>query len=133
MGADRGEMKAYPEKQEEISEETESKLEHQEVPKEEVAVETVTALKKQYGNQHLDVEPKKRTQDNGGTWKEVAAARRGMTLHAIPAPRKGHDHQGQGCKRNLERMDIREEMSGETRRHQWHKEQRLQGAATSWK
>jgi S-methylmethionine-dependent homocysteine/selenocysteine methylase len=48
-------MMAYPEKQEEISEETESKLKHQEVPKEEATVETVTALKKQHGNRQLIV------------------------------------------------------------------------------
>jgi hypothetical protein len=98
----------------------ETELEHQEVPKEEGTVKTVTALKKQSRNRQLVMghrrKPKKWTQNNGGSWKELAAACRWITLRSIPAVRKGHDHQGQGCKRNLERTNIREEMSGEIRR-----------------
>jgi hypothetical protein len=86
-------MKAYQEKHEEISEETQSQLEHQEVPKEEAAVKTVTALKKQYGNRWLAMggngKPKKRTQGNGGARKEVAAAYRGMTPLCHPCTAQG--------------------------------------------
>jgi hypothetical protein len=44
------------ERMEPTLEETESESEHQEVPKEEATVETVKALKKQYGDQHLVVQ-----------------------------------------------------------------------------
>jgi hypothetical protein len=77
---------------------------HKEVPKEEATVKTVTALKKQYGNQHLAIghhrQLKKETQGDSGSWKKLATAHRGMTHHAVPAPSKGHGHQGQCCKRS---------------------------------
>jgi hypothetical protein len=73
---------------------------HEEVPKEGTTVKTVRALKKWYGDRHLAVrhcwEPKKRTQGDGGSRKKLAAARRGMTHHAVPAPGKGYSHQGPG-------------------------------------
>jgi hypothetical protein len=39
--------------------------------------------------------------------------------------------QRQCCKGNLEKMNIQEEMSGETRRHHWNKKPRLKTAAMS--
>jgi hypothetical protein len=55
-------------------EEMKSVAVHEEVPKEEAAVETLGALKKWRGYRHLDVgrrqKPKKRTQDNGGSREE---------------------------------------------------------------
>jgi hypothetical protein len=52
------------------TEETESEVEHEEVPKEEATVETSGALKKRHGDWYLAVrshsQPKKRTQGNGG-------------------------------------------------------------------
>jgi hypothetical protein len=78
MEACLGEMKASD--LEENSEEIESKLEHEEVPKEEATVEKFGALKEQYRDWHLGVrrrsQPKKRTQGNGGSQKKLNAARR---------------------------------------------------------
>jgi hypothetical protein len=55
----------------EATEEIESKAEHDRVPKEEAAVETVRALKEWYRDQHLAArrrgQRKKRTQGNGGS------------------------------------------------------------------
>jgi hypothetical protein len=59
-------------------EEIESKAEHEDVPKEEAAVETFGALKERYRDQPLAVrhhsELKKRTQGSGGSWKKLATA-----------------------------------------------------------
>jgi hypothetical protein len=61
-------------------------------------VKTVRALKKRYGDPNLAVRRhrhlKKRTQGYGGSRKKLAATRRWLTRHAIPAPRKGHGRQG---------------------------------------
>jgi hypothetical protein len=69
-------------------------------PNEEAAVETIRTLKDQYEDQHLAIgclqQPTKLTQGDGGSRKKLAAACRRMTCHAIPAPRKGHGHQGPG-------------------------------------
>jgi hypothetical protein len=58
-------------------EEMKSIAEHQEVPKEVAAVETIGALKDQYGDRHLAIgrrqQLKKRTQGNGGSQKKSAA------------------------------------------------------------
>jgi hypothetical protein len=70
--------------------EVKSEWEHQEVLKEEAAAKTV----------------KSPEEANPGSRKKLAAANRGMTRHAILAPRKGHGRQGQCCKRNLQRTDI---------------------------
>jgi hypothetical protein len=78
-----------------IQEEVEAVAKHREVCNEEAAVETVGALE----YQHLAVgrqQPKKWTQGSGGSRRKVVAARRQMTRHAIPAPHKGHGHQGPG-------------------------------------
>jgi hypothetical protein len=79
---------------------TSLEAEHEEVPKVEAAVETIRALKKQHGDQHLAVrhcgQPKKWRQSSGASWKKLAAACRGMTRRAILAQCKGHGHQGQG-------------------------------------
>jgi hypothetical protein len=54
-------------------EETESKSDHQEVPKEEIAMETNGALEDRYGDRHLVIEChqqlKKQTQGDGGSQK----------------------------------------------------------------
>jgi hypothetical protein len=78
------------------SEEIESEVEHEGVPKEEAAVQSVRALKNRHGNRNLAVgcrgQLKKWTQGNGGSRKKLAAACRGMTCCAIPA---WHKAQGQ--------------------------------------
>jgi hypothetical protein len=57
-------------------EEMKSVEEHQEVPKQVAAVETIGALKAQYGDRHLAIEcrqqPKKWTQGDGGCGKNLA-------------------------------------------------------------
>jgi hypothetical protein len=76
----------------------ESEAEHEEVPKEEAAVETFRALRKRHGDRHLAVrrraQQKKRTQDNCGSRKKLAAARRGMIRRVGVAWRKGRGHTG---------------------------------------
>jgi hypothetical protein len=56
---------AYPEKMEANPDEVKSVAEHEEVPKEEAAMETFRALKEWYENRHLAIrclcQPKKRT------------------------------------------------------------------------
>jgi hypothetical protein len=72
--------------------------EHQEVSKDEVAVEIIGALEDRYGNWHLAVgrcrQPKKWTQGNDVSWKKLAAARRQMTHHAGTARCKDRCHKG---------------------------------------
>jgi hypothetical protein len=81
-----------------VYEKTEAVEEHQEVPKVEVAVETIEALENRHGDRHLAIrhrrQPKKRTHGDGGSWKKLAAARRRMTRRAVPARRKGRCHPG---------------------------------------
>jgi hypothetical protein len=71
-----------------------------EVPNEEAVVKTIGALKDRYGDQHLAVEchqqPKKQTQGNVGSRKKLAAERRWMIRHAVPALLKEHGRQGPG-------------------------------------
>jgi hypothetical protein len=78
----------------------ESVAEHWEALKEETAVVTFGALKKQYGEWHLAIgcrwELTKWTQGNGGSWKKLATTSRRKTHNAITAPCKGHSCQGQG-------------------------------------
>jgi hypothetical protein len=80
-------------------EETESVAVH-EVPNEEAAMITVRALKERYGDQHLALgrcqQLKEHTHSDDGSNKKLAAANRGMTGSAIPAPRKGLGRQGPG-------------------------------------
>jgi hypothetical protein len=70
-------------------EKSDAVVEHQEVPKEEVAVESVRGLEDRYGNWHLAVghrqQLKKWIQGSGGFWKKLAAACRWITHYAIPA------------------------------------------------
>jgi hypothetical protein len=79
-------------------EEIEAVAEHQEVRKEEAAVRTVGALEDRYGDRYLVVvcrrQLKKRTQGDGGSQKNLAAARILLTSLAIPARRKGPSHKG---------------------------------------
>jgi hypothetical protein len=67
---------AFLESKKPTSLEVESKAEHDEVPKEEAAVETFGASKKRHRDRHLAIrcrsQPKKRTQGNGGSWKKLA-------------------------------------------------------------
>jgi hypothetical protein len=98
----KAEMKAHQERMMTIMkadlEEIESESEHQEVPREEAAVETIGTLEDRYAFRHLDVgcrrQPKKRTRGYGGSRKKLATARRRMTRRAVPAPFKGWGHKG---------------------------------------
>jgi hypothetical protein len=67
-------------------EEKETAAEQQEVCKEEPAVNTVRLRKKLCGDRHLAVgrrrQPKKRTQDNGGSLKKLADTHRRVTCRA---------------------------------------------------
>jgi hypothetical protein len=73
---------------------------HEEAPKEDAALKPIGALKKRHGDRNLAVrpcgQPKKWTQGNGGSRKELVAACRGIARRAIPARRKGHVRQGYG-------------------------------------
>jgi hypothetical protein len=88
------------ESKEPTSDEIESIAVHENVPKEEAAVESFGALKERYGDRHPAVgrrrQPKKRTQDDGGSRQKLAAARGRLTRRAVRAPRKGHGRQGPG-------------------------------------
>jgi hypothetical protein len=97
--ADRGETKAYPVELEAIPEEFGSESAQEEVPKEEAAGKSFGALKKQHGDWNLAVgrrqNPKERTQDNGGSRKNLALAYRGTIRRTGVARRKGHGRQEQ--------------------------------------
>jgi hypothetical protein len=71
---------------------------HEEVPKEEAAVQPVRALEKRHGDRNLAVgrhqKPKKRALGDGAFWKKLAAARRGVICRARVAWHKGHGRQG---------------------------------------
>jgi hypothetical protein len=73
---------------------------HQEVYKEEAAVETIGALEDRYGDRHLDVgqrrQPKKRIRDDSEFRQKIASARGLLTNRVIPESRKGHGRQGPG-------------------------------------
>lgn len=81
-------MEACLESKEPTSEEIESVMELEGVPKEEATMKHVRALKKWHGNWNLALghlgQLKKWTQGNGGFWEKLAAACRGMTHCAIP-------------------------------------------------
>jgi hypothetical protein len=65
-------------------------------------------MKKQYGDRHLAVghrQLRKQTQGDGGSWKKLATACRGMTHRAIPALCKEHGHQGPG-RNNVARGNL---------------------------
>lgn len=97
IGANREETKsmldACLEKTEANSGEQESVAVH-----EAIHMETFGALKKRHGDRHLAVgrrrKPEKRTQDNGGFRKKLAAARRGTTRRAGVTWPKGRGHKG---------------------------------------
>jgi hypothetical protein len=123
--------------------EAKSWAEHEEVPGELTAMETVRALKKRYGDGYLAVRRRRQlqkgAQGDGGYRKKLAAALRGMVRCAGVAVtqhrRWNRDDQSQRqcCKRNLKIKGAREETSGATGMQQRHKEPRLEGVATSWK
>jgi hypothetical protein len=83
----------------------------QEVPKEEAAVDMIGALKGQPGDRHLAVgrrrQTNKRTQDNGGSRKKLAAARGRLYRRTISAPRNGHCLQGPGKDETARGIRIR--------------------------
>jgi hypothetical protein len=60
---------------------------HEEVPKKEATVNPIRTLKKRHADRHLPIgrlgQPKKWTQDNGGSQKKLAATCRGTTHCAI--------------------------------------------------
>jgi hypothetical protein len=88
-------MEACQKSKEPTTVETEFESEHEEVPKEEVAVKIFGALKERYGDWHPAVwcsrQLQKRTQGDVGFRKKLAAARRGMTgAGAARCNRRGH-------------------------------------------
>jgi hypothetical protein len=76
----------YQENMEANPEEMKPVAEHEEVPKEEAAVETSRTPKKRRRGRHLVSgrrgNPKERTKGNGGSLKKLTAGRRGMTRSA---------------------------------------------------
>jgi hypothetical protein len=78
-------------------EERVSKLEHEEVPKEDAVVETFGALKA-WGSasSHKVPQSAKWTQGSCGYQKKLVTAQGWLTCHVIPAWCKGHSFQGQG-------------------------------------
>jgi hypothetical protein len=75
MKADREAMEAYPENMEGSPEDTESIAVHEDIPKEEAAVQPVRALKKRHGDRRLVLRHrgklKEQTEGNGGVPEEV--------------------------------------------------------------
>jgi hypothetical protein len=122
-------------KKEEATEEIETESEHQEVPKEEAALDTVGVMKERCRDRHLAVrrsgQPKKLTQGNGGSRKKLAAACRRNGRRTVEQRRQKIADRGHCLKGNLEKTDLREETSGDTGRHQWNKEPRLKKHLTS--
>jgi hypothetical protein len=99
---------------EENPEEIKSESEHHEISKEEAALKTVRALKERYVDQHLAVgrrrHLKKRTQGSGESQKQLAAARRGMTRHAIPAVRKERGRKGPAVENRQRKIWTRDDV-----------------------
>jgi hypothetical protein len=95
MKANREVSEACAEKMVANPDELKSVAVHEEVPKEEIAVNTFGTLKKWYGDRHLAVrrrrKSKKRTQGNGGSPMKLAVAFRGVANCGIPTLRKGQD------------------------------------------
>jgi hypothetical protein len=77
---------------------------YQEVSKDEIAVETIGALKDRCGNRYQVVrrrrQLKKRTQGDGSSRKKLASARRRITRRPYSAPRSSGTRQGQRCNRS---------------------------------
>jgi hypothetical protein len=98
--------------------EAESVAVHEEVPKEEAALET--ALKKRHEDRYLAVghrrQLKKRTQDKGGPRKKLAAARRGMTRRAGMSRRNGRGHKGPKVEQRRRKKRTRDGVVQGTRR-----------------
>jgi succinate dehydrogenase/fumarate reductase flavoprotein subunit len=112
MKARREATEACRESKETTSLAIESVAVHEEVPKEEAALEPVRALRERHGDRNLAVGrrrlQKKRNQGNGVSRKELLAGCRGMNRRAIPARRKGHCHQGQGKNKAVRRTQKRQ-------------------------
>jgi hypothetical protein len=96
--------------------------EQQEVPDEEAAVETIGALKDQYGDRRLAVwrhgQLKGRTQSDGGPWNNSATAQRWVTCCAVPAlcmgcsPRGPAKTTGYGIRGRSGRQELYEALLG---------------------
>jgi hypothetical protein len=105
-------------------EKSDALAEYQDVPKEEIAVETVRALENRYGDRHLAVEccqkPKKWIQGDGGSQKKLAAVCRWMTHHAGTTWRKRHGHKeptvdkrqwkGPECKNGIRNPGLKQQI-----------------------
>jgi hypothetical protein len=95
------------------SDEIESESEHEEVPKEEAAVESTGALEDRYGDRNLAAgrhrQPKKRTQGGGGLRKKLATVRRRMTRRAVPARRKGRIHKEPWVEMRKQKNQMRDD------------------------
>jgi hypothetical protein len=105
---------------------------HPEVHMQEDAVEIGTALNKRHRDRKVEVgrreKRKEWTQRNGGCPQDDdPQCGSGISQRT----RSSGTRQGQCRTKNLERTEGREEMPDETGRQPWHKEPRLQGAATS--
>jgi hypothetical protein len=87
-------------------------VEHQEVPEEEAADETIGVLKDRYGDRRLAVccrgRQKEWSQGDGESGQMLAATSGRLTSRAFPAPHKGNCRQGPG-RDNIARGDAREE------------------------
>jgi hypothetical protein len=79
-------------------EKSDARVEHQDVLKEKSTVETLGALKDQYGDWHLAAgchqQPNKWTQGDGESQKKLAAAHRQKTCCTVPARHTRYDHIG---------------------------------------
>jgi hypothetical protein len=88
----REEMKVCLEKLDAFPEETDVAVKQQMIPKEEVAVETIGAPMDWRLAVRRHGLPKKRTQNDGGSRKKLAATRRRMIRRVVPARRQGRTH-----------------------------------------
>jgi hypothetical protein len=110
MKAGREATEAYPEKMEANPEEIKSVAVHQEVPKEESAMETFGTLKKRHGDRHLAGRrggPKQRTRGNGGSRKKLAASQGRLTRRAGVTRRKGRGHNGPTAEQRRRKKQAR--------------------------
>jgi hypothetical protein len=142
-----GEMRAWRKGTTARQEETEACLEskdptsvqiesvavQEEAPKEEAAVETFGALKERHGRpaSRRTAQPATDETDPGQWWVPEEVGRR---LQRDDPPCHSCTAQGilfPGRRQGQERMDIREEASSETERHQWNKGPRFKEGTTS--
>jgi hypothetical protein len=98
---------------------------HEEVPKEEAAVETFGALKKRHGDWHLAIgccrQLKKWTQGSGGSWNKLATTLKQMTRHAGMAQRKIRSHKGLTMEQRQRKNRTRHNVAQGTGKIRWEK------------